>query len=243
MEHADTSDVCWAEAWAHLPLLTGLSEMEAQRLRELATLFLHEKSLESVQGLELTKRMEQMIALQACLPVLHLDFDWLDGWVSVVVYPGAFVSNIRERDFSGVVHTYREARSGESWDRGPLVVAWSDVETDAPLDGNNVIIHEIAHKLDALDGVANGKPPLHSGMNIKVWSDSFSAAYDDFVWRVESYERTAIDPYAAHSPAEFLAVFSEAFFETPQEVKRAYPDVFGQLCRFYRQDPLTRLGD
>ena len=29
----------------------------------------------------------------------------------------------------------------------------------------NVVIHEFAHKLDMVDGVADGTPPLHPGMD------------------------------------------------------------------------------
>lgn len=51
-----------------------------------------------------------------------------------------------------------------------------------------------------------------------------------------------IDPYAAESPGEFFAVASEAFFETPELLAPAYPEVYEQLARFYRQDPNARLA-
>jgi len=51
-----------------------------------------------------------------------------------------------------------------------------------------------------------------------------------------------LDPYAAESPAEFFAVGSEAFFETPELLHPAYPRMYEQLRLFYRQDPLARLG-
>ena len=34
---------------------------------------------------------------------------------------------------------------------------------------------------------------------------------------------------------------SEAFFEIPHAVRDDYPDVYGQLAAFYRQDPAARL--
>jgi len=51
-----------------------------------------------------------------------------------------------------------------------------------------------------------------------------------------------IDPYAAESPAEFFAVGSEAFFETPERLSAAYPAVYRQFAGFFRQDPLARLA-
>ncbi len=46
-----------------------------------------------------------------------------------------------------------------------------------------------------------------------------------------------LDPYGAESPAEFFAVMSEAFFETPDTLHDQYPEVYRQLQRYYRQDP------
>jgi hypothetical protein len=91
-----------------------------------------------------------------------------------------------------------------------------------------------------LNGDANGFPPLHPGMDRGAWSQAFSAAYEDFRSRVERREPTTIDPYAAEHPAEFFAVLSEAFFETPAAVFAEYGDVYRQLAAFYRQDPAAR---
>jgi Mlc titration factor MtfA (ptsG expression regulator) len=225
-----------------MPLLRGLGDAERAELRTLAALFLDEKSLEPVQGLALDDGMRRAIALQACLPVLELGLDWLDGWQAVIVYPDSFVSDVEDEDEAGVIHRWREARSGESWDRGPLILSWADVEAGRQLDGYNVVLHEIAHKLDALDGVTTGKPPLHRGMSEGQWQSVFSAAYADFCARVDAGEAVAIDDYAASEPSEFFAVFSEAFFETPERVVASYPAVYDQLRAFYRQDPLKRLG-
>ena len=105
-----------------------------------------------------------------------------------------------------------------------------------------VIVHEMAHKLDLLNGEANGMPPLHAGMSRSAWTAAFSSAFEDFSERVERGEEVLIDDYAADDPGEFFAVMSEAFFLHPRDVREAYPEVYGQLEAFYRQDPGLRLG-
>lgn len=240
---ADLSHRVWRPVWDRLPVLAGLDAVEARRVRELAVLFMHEKSLEPVAGFTLVDGMVRELALLACLPVLNLGLDWFDEWMSVVLYPGAFVSDFEMRDDAGVVHRVREARAGESWERGPMVIGWADVRAGHRLDGYNVIIHEVAHKLDALDGAVNGRPPLHREMSADRWRRVFSAAFDDLQLRTEAGEETAIDPYAGESPGEFFAVVSEAFFEVPHHLERAYPEVYRQLRAFYRQDPKLRLPD
>ena len=58
--------------------------------------------------------------------------------------------------------------------------------------------------------------------------------------RVGRGDRTAIDPYAAESPAEFFAVLSEVFFVDPQLLRHEYRAVYQQFATFYRQEPAAR---
>ncbi|HEY0665323.1 MAG TPA: M90 family metallopeptidase [Gallionella sp.] len=223
------------------PLFDGLNPEETARLRDLACRLLADKSFSGAGGAEVDVHMATVIAAYAALPVLNLDYDWYEGWVEIVVYPGEFIHDGEETDEAGVVHHVRHQRSGESWEGGPMVLSWQDVECSGAGEGFNVVIHEFAHKLDMKNGYANGRPPLHPGMNPDDWAHDFQTAYDDFCRRVERDEDTAIDPYAAESPAEFFAVLSEYFFEAPAVLHQAYPAVYGQLQRFYLQDPLSRL--
>jgi Mlc titration factor MtfA (ptsG expression regulator) len=143
-------------------------------------------------------------------------------------------------DHDGVQHHVEEPMTGESWLAGPVILSWEDAERRGEEQGYNVVIHEFAHKLDMLNGDANGFPPLHSGMSREDWSRVFGGAYEDFRARVERGEDTAVDPYAAESPAEFFAVLSEAFFEIPETVRAEHPELYAQLAAFYRQDPAGR---
>jgi MtfA peptidase len=230
----------WAVARDALPLLAGLSTEEEDLLTDLALLFLHDKRLEPVQGLTLTEPMRLVIALQAALPILHLGLDWYGGWYAVIVYPDEFVPAREYVDSDGLVWVDDAVKSGEAWEQGPVILSWADVETGGDLDGYNVVVHEMAHKLDMRDGAANGRPPLHPGMSGEAWTRAFAAAYADLERRADRDEETPIDPYGAESPAEFFAVVSEAFFETPGVLVAEYPEVYTQLRAFYRQDPLAR---
>ena len=109
--------------------------------------------------------------------------------------------------------------------------------------GYNVVIHEFAHKLDMLNGEADGVPALHSGLTPAAWDDVFMPAFEDFRGRVDSGEETVIDPYASDDPAEFFAVLSENFFERPDLVDREYPALYALLRSYYRQDPLNRMNE
>ncbi|MDR2875722.1 MAG: zinc-dependent peptidase [Methylobacillus sp.] len=232
----------WDRAVANLPLLAGLTQEELQRLRDLATLFLHEKSYEPVQGLELNEAMKIDLAAQAALPILNLGFDWYDGWTSVVLYPDEYATRHEWVDENGLAHSRREIRAGEAWERGPVVWSWADIAASGACeDGYNTVIHELAHKLDSSSGHINGCPALHAGMRVRDWRAAFEPAYEDLCRRADAGEHTAIDPYATEAPEEFFAVTSEYFFELPHLLKQLYPAVYEQMRLFYRQDPAMRL--
>lgn len=230
----------WRRIIEDRPLYDGLTGEELRRLKDLATVFLAEKHVHGAAGQEVDDNVRVTIAAQACLPILNLGIDYYKGWVEVIVYPDQFVPLREHTDAAGVVHQTRHPLAGESWLGGPLILSWEDVN---PIDdgaGVNVVIHEFAHKLDMLNGSVNGYPPLHADMRRDQWAGAFSAAYEDFCRRVDGGEETAIDPYATENAAEFFAVLSEAFFEIPSVLRGEYPDVYGQLALFYRQDPAAR---
>ncbi len=241
IERAELDPALWQQTLAQLPFLRGLSVAENERLRQTVILFLHDKSIHGAGGLTLDVAMPLLIAAQACILVMNLDIEYYAGWVEVIVYPDEFVPAMDYVDEDGVVHRDHAPRAGEAWLQGPVILSWADVAPRADGDGVNVVIHEFAHKLDMLNGDANGYPPLHAGMKRQDWVAAFAASYADFCCRVTADEETVIDPYAAESPAEFFAVMSEAFFEIPHAVQALYPLIYTQLRLFYKQDPQGRL--
>lgn len=234
-------EALWGSVWERLPLLWGFPADAEQALRDLTLLFLERKSIEGAAGLEITPEMRLMVGLQACLPVLHLGLHWYSDWVSVILYPDEFVPEREWVDETGVVWLSREPHTGEAWERGPVILAWSEVAAGSELSGVNVVLHELAHKLDMRDGQANGHPPLHPEMSNTRWAAVLSSAYNDFSRRVDEGEDPDIDPYGSESPGEFFAVLTESFFELPDVLQSEYPEVYQQLAAFYRQDPLSRL--
>lgn len=232
----------WRTVVTQTPVLSVLSKRERNRLRLLASLFLQRKTINGAGGLVVDDVMRVTIAAQACLLIMNLDLDYFNGWVEVIVYPAPFVAERAVVDETGVVHQQRHALGGESWGRGPLILSWSDITAESRNSRRirNVVLHEFAHKLDTLNGPADGFPPLHKEVVVERWSHDFNAVYETLQKQLEYHQHTTIDPYAGVSPAEFFAVVTEYFFEAPQLLYRHYPDIYGELRGFYRQDPLAR---
>lgn len=228
----------WHEVTSGAFVLRGLDAVQMAHLRELTTWFIDRKSISGAQGLEVTPSMRVAVAAQACLLILNLGVEYFDGWVEVILYPGAFRVKREKTDSYGLVHHTASVLTGESWLRGPVVLSWGDVEQDTYQGhpGQNVVLHEFAHKLDGLNGAANGMPPLGHGMSKKQWTAAMTGAYDALNHRVASGEPALINPYAATSPAEFFAVLTEYFFTAPEILKEACPNAYSQLVLFYRPE-------
>ena len=230
----------WQKVTRRMLVLKGLDAVQMAHLREMTTWFLDKKSITGAHGLEVTQSMKVVVAAQACLLILNLGVDYYDSWVEVILYPGAFRVNHTQMDAMGLVHDEANILSGESWLRGPVILSWDDVEQDTFhfQAGHNVVLHEFAHKLDALNGATNGMPPLRRGMSRVTWAKALSEAYDTLCLQVETGEPAFINSYAATSPAEFFAVLSEYFFTAPDILKNCCPSVHKQLTLFYKQPAL-----
>jgi Mlc titration factor MtfA (ptsG expression regulator) len=258
-------DALWDATLAALPFVARLDADERARLRTLAERFLGDKEMAAAGDLELTAAMQVSIAAQACLPILNLGLDWYRGWTSIVVYPSEFLVPRELTDEDGVVHQFVEPIAGEAWDGGPLLLSWDDAQRrDGDLGlAYNVVIHEFTHKIDMLDGDADGVPPLprssHPELGRQEWIATLTEAFERFNAELELiehelppgvdpddeaadrfYAHLPLDPYAGQDEGEFFAVSSEVFFVDPVRLHAAFPDWYRLLALFFKQDPRAR---
>ncbi|MEI8327402.1 MAG: M90 family metallopeptidase [Betaproteobacteria bacterium] len=256
-------DALWHATLQCYGFLEQLSASEKSALRELCAGFLAHKRFHGAQGLTITDEMALAITAQACLPLLHLApgmsaagrLRWYDDFVGIVLHPHEVVAAREETDDIGVVHQYQEVLSGESMDRGPVMLNWHDVRNSGASahHGYNLVIHEFAHKLDLRDGQANGCPPLPRGFRGALttaqarsdWLAELHDAYQSFREQVIKAERFGapepwMDGYAAHSPPEFFAVACEAYFVQRERFGQDFPGLLGLFDAFFR--PATPAG-
>ncbi|WP_170335167.1 zinc-dependent peptidase [Ruegeria arenilitoris] len=224
---------------AMVPIVKRLPPDLRDRLQGKVNLFLDQVDFIGCDDLEVTEEMQLSIAAQACILVVNSDM-WYDNLTTILIYPNAFKS--QQRRHSGYVVTEQEiVRTGESWDRGPVILSWAHSKQGArdDHDGHNVVFHEFAHQIDDLSGGTNGVPLLAEGQTFAEWERVFLTAFEAHVHAVESGRRTVIDPYGAEGHEEFFAVSVEVFFERPQALKHENPEVYEQLSKLFRLDPVA----
>ena len=228
----------WRRTCARTPWVCDLDDSRRSELRRLSERFLREKTITPVAGLELDFAQYVQLAALCCLPLTDIGARGWAGWSQIILYPDAFRVRRSEMDEAGVLHEWDEEADGEAWQGGPMILSWTDLQGDLaePDAGYCMTAHEMAHKLDLLDGEFDGTPLLSGGWR-RLWARDFQREFDVLCERVDRDEETAINPYAAESPEEFFAVVSEYHFSAPRRLREAMPEVAAHLRRFYGPPP------
>lgn len=235
-------DPSWEPALAeNLVVWHTLEEQQKQKLRGRIADFLANKRFEGCGGLEVTQDMKLIIAAMACMLVVNSSAKAFPLCESILVYPDKYVKMVKVPGPGGIIQEQQITASGESWtglygsaSGGPVILSWRDVAAAAAghSGGRNVVHHEFAHQLDALDGAMDGAPRLPS-RQASQWQQVFSREYSlmrrDLALRVPTF----INPYGATSPAEFFAVATEHYFADPATMQARHPDLYAQLHAFY----------
>jgi len=219
----------------NVPLASDLSASDQDLLLRVARLFLEEVPFEACGGLELTDEMRVTIAATAALLIYRLPYPRFTKLVRILVYPETFMPKRVESRHDALIAEERPTL-GQAWMSGVIILSWDSVKLDAAGQGHggSVILHEMAHILDAEDGIFDGTPLFDDTAQGAEWARVLKRDFDRQRDAVDAGEDTPLDDYAARNHAEFFAVATEAFFCSPDRLRASLPDLYEQLRRFYR---------
>lgn len=243
------------------PHWSRLSPNEAERMRALVGSFVGSTRWEAARGFSVTEEMRVLVAAQACLLLLGLDEDDFGGPSRVILHPSTVVLRGRRSIGVGRVETSSpHVIAGQAHHRGPILLSWASVRSGLarPGAGHNVVYHEFAHRLDMLDGMIDGTPPIRDRVARDRWAEVCTAAFAELIGPVDGQDDPAsgqdapvvvgerrpdvLRPYATTNPGEFFAVATEVFLTRPHALRERHPDLYRELVGYYRQDPADRLG-
>jgi len=219
------------DAWrtwlrTRIPPYTALDAEAQQRLERDVLFLMEEFDFEGIRGVSVTDELRLSVAAAAAL-LLHGHPDWeLPGTRTILFYPGHFndeYSGSRDAGYDGMAH-----------EQGPLIMSAPAVRASwrHPGDGNNVVLHELAHLFDFDNTGPDGVPSLVDGRSAQAWQQLIRTEM-----RKVEQGTSILDPYAATAPSEFFAVAVEHFFEEPEAVRDQHPELFEALTALFNWTP------
>ena len=193
-------------------------------------------------GLEVTEEMKVIIGFYACLLLLHVEkAHCYENLERILIYPTPVaIDNIKS---SGGIYTKEQFVIEGQSANDTVVIIWHEARHEAyHLRHNNVIIHEFAHEIDFLDGEIDGVPPIERS-KYHEWCQVLFGDYEklsEVALKNRDWGRyKLLGAYAATNEAEFFAVVTERFFESPNHLKRTFPELYNELKGFYNIDTAT----
>ena len=209
----------------HVRLYRQLDEPGRERFERDVAFALDGLTFEGVDEARPTDRLQLAVAAGAAL-LLHGHPEWeLPTERTVLFVPDTFDEAYGDEEpgaFDGMVHS-----------QGPVVLSAKAVEGGwARADGQNVVLHELAHVFDFEGWEADGVPHFLDPRSADAWIALMRAEM-----RRAQRGDGVLRSYAGTAPAELFAVATEQFFERPARLRRHHPELFDALVAFYNQTP------
>ena len=221
-----------------------LTDADKLKLQRSIVYFIHIKEFMGI-GLEVTDEMKVVIGFYACLLLIHKGTEnCYDNLETIVIYPHSVMVN-EVRSHGGIYSKEQFMIQGQSANN-TVVIAWDEAKRESyHMRHDNVIIHEFAHEIDFMDGEIDGVPPMKNSQYdgwAHILHKEFNAlntiTHKNRDWG--KYE--LLGAYAATNEAEFFAVITERFFETPVSLKKDFPELYDELEGFYQIDTARIFG-
>ncbi len=226
---------------SHIPHYVNMPQEQKEKIERSMLLFIHTKEFEGAADLEVTDEIKVIIAFYACLLVFNSKLPGCyENLKNIIIYPH-HVAVEHIIDNGGILSKEQMVIEGEAIGES-VVLIWHDVKKDVYHPRKeNVVVHEFAHEVDFMDGLPDGIPPLER------------SKYDEWVKLFyKDYKKTAavmlkqrnkgryklLGEYAATNEAEFFAVVTERFFQTPRSFRKKFPELYDELKELYGLDPM-----
>lgn len=234
----------YAKILENTPHYHRLSAADQIQLHHSIIRFIYTKEFLGI-GLEVTEEIKVVIAFYACLLLIHKTTEnCYDNLKTIIIYPNSVVS--KQVRSHGGIYTKEEFMIVGQSANDTVVIAWHEAKREAyHMRHNNVILHEFAHEIDFMDGEIDGVPPIErSKYNgwVHILNKEFNA-----LTKISQKNRNwgkykLLGSYAATNEAEFFAVVTERFFESPHSLKQHFPELYHEFEDFYQIDAAKLFG-
>jgi len=195
-----------------------------RRFESDVSVFLAETRITGIE-VEATLELKLLVAASAATLTAAWPGEHWDGLAEVLLYRRNFGRDysFEASDLAGQAHPWGTVILSVP----ALLESFAD-----PDDGFHVGLHEFAHLLDVEATRFDGVPRGLARARVGEWLSLVEREMDRL-----RRGKSVLDPYAGESPAEFLAVAVETFFERPIDLRERHREVYAILGEYFGQDP------
>jgi Mlc titration factor MtfA (ptsG expression regulator) len=203
--------------------LSGSDQMEFERK---AHIFLLNVPIIG-KGTEVTHEDKILIAAGAVIPIFRMSRWHYSNLEEIQLFPDQFNIPNTDKMANGLVGW--GAMEGKMMlSKKAVHLGFADNE-----DNLNVVIHEFVHILDKQDGKMDGIiGKVMDEVDVTPWVHIIEKKKKQIM-----EGESSIRSYGTSNNAEFLAVVSEFYFESPERMKTEHPALFNALDSFYNEKP------
>lgn len=199
-------------------------------------LFMATKNMEGIDT-EIDDAIRLMVASSAIIPTFAFPEYNYPNVHSILIYPNSFDEDFQTQRFEGHKE-YITGMVGNRFQNGVVILSKPDLVMafDGLPHKSNVGVHEFVHLLDKEDGSIDGIPELLIEHRfVGPWLHEIKKEMQ----KIES-GHSDINPYALTNNAEFLAVVSEYFFDSPEKFQKRHPELYSFLSFMFKRDKSTQ---
>lgn len=215
----------------HVAFYRKLDDPEKIYFEQRVQYFLKTKQITAV-NCDIDDKIRLFIAASAVLPVFSFPDFFYRNVKEILVYPDSFD---HEYNFSTREEKKRIAGMvGNGVMSRMMILSKKDLlrAFDDTIDADNLAIHEFVHLIDMADGAVDGIPKAIMDQQYTIpWISEIHRE----MHRIRRHQ-SDIDAYSLTNNAEFLAVISEYFFDTPEKFKDRHPGLYKLLSQIFKHN-------
>lgn len=185
--------------------------------------FISVKEFRALGGLQITEEMVVLISASAVQLTFGLKEFQLGHFKKIFIYPKEFYSKAG-----------RDYHKGETNLGGVIVLSWKHFVEDyvKENDNLNVGLHEMAHAL-RFDQMKGDDYDVFFAQYMEKWQ---VISKEEFT-KLKEQKPSVFRSYGGANFNEFFSVCVEYFFESPNDFKKALPEMYKHMTILLNQDP------
>jgi MtfA peptidase len=213
----------------HIPYVAALSEEERTRFHALVAIFLDEKPVIGI-GCHVDDTCRLLVAASAIIPIFAFPAWEYSTLRKILIRPEPFDADFRGHPDSPRMALGMVGASG--FFDGVMILSKPELYAGFAEGAgkHHVGIHEFAHLIDQNDGAIDGVPASLPRECLRPWT---TLVHEHLSQHTE--RDAGIPAYGYTNEAEFFAVVSEYFFQSPDELAKRDPELSALLERIFRQ--------